>query len=776
MGNLFNYDSFSVFALMKKKFYIANFILLFSLVIFFYRPLFSNRILVPADALQEYPFFRVDGLSDKPQNKFMYDVLVGFIPWLHFDIHELKHGSLPLWNPFQACGAPHIANMQSAFFFPLNLFVYVFGLKWGLLFLYMLKLYLAGIFLYFYLLEIKVDYSIAIIASIAFMYSGFNTGFLYWPHTNLSFFIPLGLLATELILKTPDKFNGYLILSVGVSVAIFGGHPEMAFYDSSIIAIYFIYRLLNEYRGRIAGKIFLRFTVFALIGIFVSAIQLVPFIEYLHFSYSYLIRSNTQNNYYLPFFILSLSIIPDFFNIFLQNNITNIFGGALPVDMSYVGITMFFFFLIGISKLYKNKYVFPSIIIISLIIIVAFNIPFLHQLIIKLPFFSVSSNSFMLGCAPVFIIIISAITMNEILLFNEKVNIKHAIFILLFIVLIALIVLFLSINRNSDPILLQQFYFFTAINVIITIVFLFFTIILIKYKNKSYFYPLLTIIVFLQTALPMIYFEPAIRPVYMYPENRIIKFIKEQPKPFRVFPMTYSKDQNPAWPDDISTYYGIEDLRNYDILGIVWYEKLFRTMLETEFLNLANVKYIVANSKDTVNGMETIISDNGFTLYKNPHALNRAFMVYSYIIADSESEYIEVMKKYATALGNIAIVLKNDLSYLHINSSHNTDKISNNVKFIIYKPGYIKIKVYTEKPGLLVITDTYFPGWHAYVDGIKTRIIRTDYAFDGIYIEQGNHTVVLKYMPLSFIIGIYITMFGIICLPVVYLVIYRHIR
>ncbi|MGC8578737.1 MAG: YfhO family protein [bacterium] len=759
---------------MKRSWWIANVFILLSLIIFFYRPLFSNRLPVPADTLQDYPFFKVNGLSNEPQNRFMYDVMVGFIPWLNFNMQQIRQGSLPLWNPYQACGAPHIANMQSAFFYPLNLFVYISGLKWGLLLLYMLKLYLAGIFLYLYLREIAIDYRIAIISSIAFMYSGFNTGFLYWPHTNLAFYIPLGLLATELILKSPEKINGYIIACLGMSIAVFGGHPEMLFYESSIIIIYFMYRLIKEYGlNKTSATISLKLGIFILIAVLITGVQLIPFIEYLFFSYTYMVRSNIPNNYYLPFFLFSLSIIPDFFNIFLTTSITNVFGGALPVAMGYVGITMFFFFLIGILKLYKNKYVRVSIIILVYIIIVAFDVPLLHYLVIRLPLFRVSSNSFMFGCAPVFIIIISTIAMNQIFLFNLKFNVKHITAVLLLIILFALLILYSSINKSVELFILKQFYFFTGVDIFITVFFLFITDILIKFKNKRYIYFLLGSMVFVQTAIPMIHFEPAIKPAYMYPENKIIRFLKNQPEPFRVFPLTFTKDEAPAWPADITTYYGIEDLRNYDILGIKWYEILFKIMPEMAFLNLVNVKYIVLNSKDTaLPYMKQIISDNGFTLYRNLFALNRAFMVYNYKIASTENEYIELMKKYISNLSEIAIISRDEASGLYIKNL-NKNNVHNNIEFTAYKPGYMKLNVYTSEPGLLVITDAYFPGWYAYIDGKEAKIIRTDYAFDGIYIGNGLHTVVLKYMPLSFVIGAFLTFLGLVSLPIMYLVVFR---
>jgi uncharacterized membrane protein YfhO len=54
---------------------------------------------------------------------------------------------------------------------------------------------------------------------------------------------------------------------------------------------------------------------------------------------------------------------------------------------------------------------------------------------------------------------------------------------------------------------------------------------------------------------------------------------------------------------------------------------------------------------------------------------------------------------------------------------------------------------------LLFLSDIYYPGWNAYVDGVKTAMYRADYAFRAVPVKKGNHTVELRYEPESFEIG-----------------------
>ena len=72
----------------------------------------------------------------------------------------------------------------------------------------------------------------------------------------------------------------------------------------------------------------------------------------------------------------------------------------------------------------------------------------------------------------------------------------------------------------------------------------------------------------------------------------------------------------------------------------------------------------------------------------------------------------------------------------------------------------LHLAVNAEEDGLLVVNDTYFPGWKAYVDGHEERIYRADYAFRAVPIRSGNHDVLFVYDPLSFKLGAAMTFLG----------------
>ena len=58
-----------------------------------------------------------------------------------------------------------------------------------------------------------------------------------------------------------------------------------------------------------------------------------------------------------------------------------------------------------------------------------------------------------------------------------------------------------------------------------------------------------------------------------------------------------------------------------------------------------------------------------------------------------------------------------------------------------YSENQILIKTENNRDGFLVLTDSFYPTWHAKIDGLEVKIYRTDYNFRGIIVPRGNHSI-----------------------------------
>ena len=71
----------------------------------------------------------------------------------------------------------------------------------------------------------------------------------------------------------------------------------------------------------------------------------------------------------------------------------------------------------------------------------------------------------------------------------------------------------------------------------------------------------------------------------------------------------------------------------------------------------------------------------------------------------------------------------------------------------------VMIEVSTPQPGYLILADTFYPGWKAKVDGVAVnRIYRAYGYFRAIEVPAGEHLVRFYYQPMSFRLGINISL------------------
>lgn len=79
-----------------------------------------------------------------------------------------------------------------------------------------------------------------------------------------------------------------------------------------------------------------------------------------------------------------------------------------------------------------------------------------------------------------------------------------------------------------------------------------------------------------------------------------------------------------------------------------------------------------------------------------------------------------------------------------------------------HKPGLKKYRAVSSRPGLLFMSDQYYPGWRAFVEGEEVRIFRADHCFRAVPLQGGVNLVELSFEPVSFRIGLFGTMSGLL--------------
>jgi uncharacterized membrane protein YfhO len=74
-------------------------------------------------------------------------------------------------------------------------------------------------------------------------------------------------------------------------------------------------------------------------------------------------------------------------------------------------------------------------------------------------------------------------------------------------------------------------------------------------------------------------------------------------------------------------------------------------------------------------------------------------------------------------------------------------------RVVSYAPERVVVEVEADRPGNVVLTDAFYPGWQATVDGSEVPILRAEPYFRAVPVEAGRHRVEFAYRPLSLRLG-----------------------
>jgi hypothetical protein len=73
------------------------------------------------------------------------------------------------------------------------------------------------------------------------------------------------------------------------------------------------------------------------------------------------------------------------------------------------------------------------------------------------------------------------------------------------------------------------------------------------------------------------------------------------------------------------------------------------------------------------------------------------------------------------------------------------------------QPNRMVLQTEAQSPGWLLLSDVWYPGWRAYIDGAEADILRADYLFRAVAVPEGLHKVIFVYRPIWFYSGLVIS-------------------
>jgi hypothetical protein len=226
--------------------------------------------------------------------------------------------------------------------------------------------------------------------------------------------------------------------------------------------------------------------------------------------------------------------------------------------------------------------------------------------------------------------------------------------------------------------------------------------------------------------------------------SEVLRKTRNEPARSLLFP-----EVTRAWNENIESFWGLEGVNGFQDNELVRYR---------EFRGRGGVNYLMPIYVRANMGYSDPISDGGNALnlancryifyvtqtgqlayIENKNAMPRLSFTDNYIVETDREIISQTINNPDFAVHKTAI-LEQQPSFE--SSPFATTDIS--TKWVKYTPNYRIAEVEVKKPGLLRISEVYYPAWIVLVNGKKARILNSDLAFMAVEIPAGTHKIEMK--------------------------------
>lgn len=150
-------------------------------------------------------------------------------------------------------------------------------------------------------------------------------------------------------------------------------------------------------------------------------------------------------------------------------------------------------------------------------------------------------------------------------------------------------------------------------------------------------------------------------------------------------------------------------------------------------LNMLNTKYIILP-----------LQEGQTAPLQNPYTYGNAWFVDRISYVNNANEELDALRKI-----NLRHVAVADVKFKsQLGEAIQQDNVSM-VKIKSYAPNRLSYDVTSDKGGILVFSEIYYPGWEATVDGQPAELGRVNYVLRAMHIQPGRHQVTLQFFPAS---------------------------
>jgi hypothetical protein len=757
-----------------------------------------------------YTFLRIYHPSATGVNVFFsHDLYRYYYQMYNYGANRISSGHFPLWNPWQACGLPFMATHQCGLFYPLNAIYLLMPTHIAMGAAFLIHLILSGAFTYLCGRRFGISPFGSLLAAITFMLGGHIAYHIGEPgNFYCAAWTPLMLYLAKRICDAPTLGNA-LLIGFFSSVQFMAGFEQHYVSTLYLMLGYFVFYGLQGIRERKPFGEFRRMGLYLLLAggltIGLCAIQLIPTLEMVSLSNRASRSLNVEQIIGLRD-LVSLSMgfrmtLPNFF-------LSLLIPSRAPIPYDYVGLLPMIFLPLAFMNKKQRAHViflFAMILFCSAVVMAEWAG---WEWVLHIPVVAMFRGLYRVMLVAVLCFgLLTGIGWDRLRsglagLANDT-NASGKGRLTLWLLLAGAVALSLMTWRDRAE---------TVRSVYVVGAFAFAFAALWQSRRRGVLVVCqVVLIVTLLADLVSGAFRPLAfptrNPELFHRFDRVWEFLRGHQGHYRSYlQFDYNDGGHMNLGDKYGQLKGVRTITDYEPFAsrrlrdflvfmqrspfprlLIFYGHVYSISPETartKLLSLMSARYILVYRSKThlvgrisqlqekwwsslPKGWRLVYGEDDMRVFENPCVLPRAHVVHDFRVIDEPDALLRELD--SASFDPAAEVLFSEAPQepetVEPAGAH-AQQAGGQIRFVHDEPSYVEIMVHSTRPGYLVLSDSYYPGWKATVNGKARPIYLANFMFRAVPVGAGESIVRFRYMPASFTWGLRISLASLVFLIV----------
>jgi hypothetical protein len=229
------------------------------------------------------------------------------------------------------------------------------------------------------------------------------------------------------------------------------------------------------------------------------------------------------------------------------------------------------------------------------------------------------------------------------------------------------------------------------------------------------------------------------KPEDFYPVTPLVRYLQENSDQGRVV-------NEHQLPGNYGCVYGVEDIGGASPLEVERF-RLLSQLPQERLWEILNVRYLLT-WQGGFEGGRKISVENQMNLYELPTPMPRASLLHDVVVKPKDEDALALLASPTFDPRRTVILAEQPgMSVPQAGTS------PSQATFSMLNPDRLLIQTNDNEPGILLVSELFYPGWKAWVDGKPAEILRADVALRAVLLDGGKHTVEMVFGPNSVKLG-----------------------